>query len=296
MRLIFTFFILCVSSSMMIAQITLNQHFVGKGSYKDTKEGAPQGRSSAAVSSLDAKVPVWYKKDKYGKPEAWVALLSSSYTSLHNTNIPLDMSPKEIFDFNLGLAHVKNRSEKETMIYGMVLTAYSPYVDPFKLKLYNVFPNFFGIYIWQINQNLKLGAGSLVTMFFGYPLPVPFPYIEWKWGDRYKLDIEFVNSPTLNLSMMVSDRVKLSWVNSSKGSTAVQKVDGKKMMINHVYKVTALATTYRYKKTDLSFTAGIDYDRKMKYRERKFKSLFTSKGKNFSPTPYFAFEVRYNLW
>lgn len=295
-KLILSSVIILLSIGKGSAQVTLQFDRLGEGSYKDDNAQRTGGRSSATITDFDAKIPISYKLDENKQARVWMGLLNTKFTSMHTSNLPDNICPKEIFNLHVGIAHIRPMKKNQTLVLGLILSAYSSHANVWKFRSRNIFYNLAGAYIWQLHDNLKVGGGVIVTMFYGYPLPIPFPYVEWKWGSRYKLNLQFINYPNLTISMKAMDNLVLSLTNSSKGSTAVETIDGQKMQFSHSYMISAVEAEMKYKRFDFSASVGVSYNRKTKFRKRQLKSLFKSNKTNYNPTPYFALGVKYNLW
>lgn len=283
-------------ASLAQAQINLRFEQIGKATYKEDGQRT-EGTAAPTVTSIEVMVPLSHRKAENKKLDrAWIGLLNTRFTSLHTRNIRLNTSPTEIFNINFGIGHLRRIKENQMILVGVVLTMYSSQVNPMEFRMRNVFYNIVGAHIWEIHPNLQLGAGAIVTMFFGYPLPIPFPYVKWKWGDKYMLNVQFISSPEIKLSMCPSKNLTLSLDHSLRGSTAVESIDGEKKMFNHSYRVTAVGASYRYQKIDFYSFLGINHNRKMKFRDRKLKSLFKQNDTNFNPSPYLSVGVKYNFY
>lgn len=286
---------LCMTS-LVYGQVNLRFEQVGKATYKEDGERT-EGTAAPTVTSFDAIIPLSHKMGEDKKLDrAWIGLLNTRFTALHTRNIRLNTSPQEIFNINFGIGHLRRIKENQMILVGVVLTMYSSQVNPMEFRSRNIFYNIAGAHIWEIHPNLQLGAGGVITMFFGYPLPIPFPYVKWKWGDKYMLNVQFISSPEIKLSMCPEKNWTLSLEHSLRGSTAVESIEGVKKMFNHSYRVTAVGASYRYQKIDFYSYLGINHSRKMKFRDRKLKSLFRQNSTNFNPSPYLSVGVKYNFY
>lgn len=284
-----------MSNYKALAQIDFRIEQLGRATYKEDGKRT-KGKGSPTVTELKAIVPFKYKKDEKGRAHVWGAVLNTKFTSLHNDHIPLNTSPAEIFNLHFGVGHIRQIKEKQTIMIAAFLSMYSSHANLWEFRSRNIFYSIAGAHIWELHPNLQVGAGGIITMFFGYPLPIPFPYVKWKWGDKYMLNVQFISSPTIKISMMPTPSLCLSLENSLRGSTAVETVEGVKKMFNHSYRLTALEARYKYKKWDFYAIGGITHNRKMKYRDRKLKSMLKSNKTNFNPTPYLSVGVKYNLF
>ena len=278
------------------AQINLRIEQLGETSYKEDGEKTG-GKGAPVVTNLEAMIPLSYKMDENKKLQnAWIGLLNTKFTSLHNKDIPLNTSPSEIFNLHFGIARMHRIKHNQIIVYGLVLSMYSSHANMLQFRSRNIFYNIAGAHIWEIHPNLKIGAGGIITMFFGYPLPIPFPYIEWKWGNKYMLNTQFISNPQIKVSMIPRKDLTLSLEYNIRGATAVESINGVKKMFNHSYKIVAAGVSYRYKKIDFYTYLGVDFDRKIKFRDRKLKSFFRHNDTNFAPSPYLSAGVKYNLY
>lgn len=277
-------------------QIDVRFEQLGKATYKEDGKRT-DGSASPTVTNVEAFVPLSHTLNEDEKLQsAWIGLFRSKFLALHTNKIDFETSPSEVFNLDLGIVRMKRIKSNQMVFLGVVLSMYSSHVNLFEFRSRNIFYSLVGAHIWEINPQLQLGVGGVVTMLFGYPLPVPFPYVKWKWGDRYMFDVQFISSPKVRISIMASQKVVLGLEYNIRGATALETVEGKKKMLNHTYKLATVVGTYKYKMFDIYSHVGVNFGRKMKFRDRKLKSYFRQNDTNFDPSFYMSVGVKYNLY
>lgn len=287
----------CLANALpSFAQVDVRFEQLGKATYKEDGKRT-DGSASPTVTNIEAFVPVAYTINKEQQMEsAWIGILRTKFLALHTREITFETSPSEIFNLDVGIARMKRVRPNQMLFYGLVLSMYSSHANLMEFRSRNIFYNILGAYIWEINPDLKLGVGGIVTMLFGYPLPLPFPYVKWHWGDKYMLNIQFISSPSIRISMMPVKNIAIGLEYNLRAATALETVDGTKKMLNHTYKLATLVGTYKYNNFDFYSHVGINFGRKMKFRDRKLKSYFKHNDTNFDPSFYFSMGVKYNFY
>lgn len=228
-----------------------------------------------------------------GKLRVWSASLSGSYAQLDNKGYEKNIYPDELLGTEVGLQHYRSLNKRWTML---VLLSAGIYTDMEKIDQNDLFVNGGVVFIRKHNAKLSYGIGAVLTNSFGTPMVLPAFLVQWKTGERFKIDVVFPEKVSVSTRLNKLSDLALAFRMQGAAYDVEKRTDGKRLMGYAEMKIGLENTWHLSRKIDFIASGGSMLYSSTSFQEKKLSEMFKSKPEHRLATNYFlSAGVRWNF-
>lgn len=214
-----------------------------------------------------------FRTDSLRRIRSWSATVTGKYSFLDNEGLSVLNNPDEIINGGVMLTHVRTLAPRWNMVatVGVGINAVSDYVRLNSLSLTGGV-----IFMYKVNDGLNVGLGPVITTAYGEPVVIPVPFVTWKSGGRYLLEMNMQGRPEVKISTQVSKSAKLVFMPfDADVFSAMMNVEGdNKVYTNSLFKATFGGSFRLSERWSMDANAGFVYYHKAKLQDRSVKSFW----------------------
>jgi hypothetical protein len=226
-----------------------------------------------------------YKADTAtGKLRSWSVSLSGSYTRLENKDYEKSIYPSELLGTEIGVQHYRSLNKKWTLLGLLSVGMYS---DMERIDYNDLFINGGVVFIKKQNPKLSYGIGAVLTNSFGTPMVLPALVLQWKTGERYKIDVIFPEK--LSISTSLNKQTDLALALRMQGAVydVENRPDNKRLMGLAELKLGLENTWHLGRRVDFIASAGSTLFSNTSFKEKKLSEMFKDRPQHRLATNYF---------
>lgn len=296
---------LCLAalSYSSFAQIELKTEYIGYSRFKTIDERGKktydtESRGSMIAYSGSVNLPLSYKLDKEERPIVWLIQMSGGYTSFSNKlRDEIDLTPSAIGSLELSFAHIRPISKRWFLYASLGVGTYADHINLGKMRARNLMGKGTLLFMVQLRENLRLGAGVLFDSNFGYPMAYPAVYIDWNLRGKFHLN---AGMSGIKAGLSLTNWLNLNADVSISGALAFLKRNDENQMFSHQYITAGLQPEFKIgKKITIPITFGVSASRTAYYQKRDikefFKTMWRDKNPYFKQAPYASIAFRYGF-
>ncbi|NML38202.1 hypothetical protein HHL17_13435 [Chitinophaga sp. G-6-1-13] len=209
-----------------------------------------------------------------GKMRMWNLGVMGTYTSFSNKDYEQHVFPKELFGGEIALQHMRTLNPKWSLM-GMVSVGL--YTDLEKITYEDVFITGGVIFIRKINRKLNLGVGAALTNSFGTPMILPALLVQWRTGNKFRVDINFPEKISVSSSLNKYDDLALAFRFNGGAYDVENRKDGKRLMGYQEMSLGLENTLHLSKKIDFNLAGGTVLLRSVTFRDKKISDIFSTR-------------------
>lgn len=219
-----------------------------------------------------------------GKLRIWSASLSGSYAQLQNKNYEKNIYPEELLSTEIGLQHYRSLNKRWTML---ALLSAGIYTDMEKIDQNDLFVNGGVVFIRKHNVKLSYGIGAVLTNSFGTPMVLPALLVQWKTGERFKIDVVFPEKLSVSTRLNKYADLALAFRMQGAAYDVEKRADGKRLMGYAEMKLGLENTWHLSRKIDFIASGGSMLYSTTSFQEKKLSEMFKTKSEHRLATNYF---------
>lgn len=220
-----------------------------------------------------------------GKMRAWNLGVMGSYTSFSNKDYEGAIFPKELLGTAIALQHVRTLNSRWSL---MAMISGGIFTDMEKIDYNDVFINGGVIFIRKVNPKLNLGIGAALTNSFGTPMVLPAFLVQWRTGNRFKVDINFPENVSVSSALSKYDDLALSFRFNGGAYDVENGKDGKRLMGYQEMSLGLENTLHLTKKIDFNLAGGTVLLRSVTFKDKKLSDIFSEKPQHRLATNLFV--------
>ncbi|SKA32456.1 hypothetical protein SAMN04488128_103669 [Chitinophaga eiseniae] len=209
-----------------------------------------------------------------GKTRIWNLGVMGSYTRFSNKDYEEDIFPKELFGGEIALQHMRSLNPKWSL---MGILSVGLYTDMEKITYEDVFITGGVIFVRKINRKLNLGVGAALTNSFGAPMVLPALLVQWRTGNRFRVDINFPEKLSVSSSLSKYDDLALAFRFNGGAYDVENRKDGKRLMGYQEMSLGLENTLHLSKKIDFNLAGGTVLLRSVTFRDKKISDIFSTR-------------------
>ena len=291
-----------LSLLIMIATTSFAQHiesgYIAQSKYNDNNDNMI-GKGSMQYISGSYTLPLSIKRDKEGGTRMWSATVTGKYATLDNKEGAMLFNPKEIINAGAMITHVCPLSRRWNMvaIAGISLNATPQYIRLQSLAITSGM-----LFMYRVNNNLNIGVGVIGTTAYGELIAIPAPFITWKYGERYKFELNMQGAPEFKISTQINEKLMLTLApfEMQRFSAMINVNNDHKLYVQNIFRTSAGATYRISKHWSLEGKAGYIYHRSTRIKERSFIAFWNDlfdydTRQKFKPWGTVSIGIRYHM-
>lgn len=219
-----------------------------------------------------------------GKLRVWSASLSGSYAQLENKDYEKNIYPDELLGTQIGLQHYRSLNKRWTML---ALLSAGINTDMEKIDQNDLFVNGGVVFIRKHNPKLSYGIGVVLTNSFGMPMVLPAFLVQWKTGERFKIDVVFPEKLSVSTRLNRYADLGLAFRMQGAAYDVEKRTDGKRLMGYAEMKLGLENTWHLSRKIDFIASGGSMLFSTTSFQEKKLSEMFKPKAEHRLATNYF---------
>lgn len=235
----------------------------------------PYGSGNIQIMSGNCNIPLSVKHNAEKQPIVWNTTLRFAYATLENQGQAKELNPDDILNGSLNLTHIRPISKKWNLIASIGGGIYSPTNE---ISAKSILANGGIIFVYDLNRNLKLGAGIGVTNSYGVPMVMPMLYLSWQKTGKYEFKIDMSNGMKVSSSVWLYRMLKLELTALEvDGMSAVVNTGGQSRIYSTVMLRSHLSPSFHFNKhIELYASVGGNWLRGITLSERSMKGFFNA--------------------
>lgn len=236
------------------------------------------GDGNLSLISGRFNLPLSFKMNEKRQPTMWNATLNMKYGILDNDGEARFYNPNKIINSGITFSHIRPINNQWFMIASLGAGIYAPHDY---IRLNSILANGGLVFVYTMRNYLKIGFGGGLTTSFGAPMVMPMVYVSWERKGKYQFNIDFMGRLKVSASTFINPKLKLELVGlEMDGISAVMKINGKSKIYSSTMLKSYLGATFQIDKhMGISVSAGVDWRRTAKLRDRKINELFDFRDK-----------------
>ncbi|HVI47164.1 MAG TPA: DUF6268 family outer membrane beta-barrel protein [Chitinophaga sp.] len=141
------------------------------------------------------------------KVRTWNLNASASYMEFSNKDYEKTIFPEKLLGTQIGLQHYRTLRGRWSLFVAVSAGLYS---DMEKIDYDDIFLNGGVLFIKQKNAHFSYGFGVALTNTFGAPMILPAFMMQWKSGNRFKVDINIPEKLSISTALSRADELALA--------------------------------------------------------------------------------------
>ena len=296
MRFFFLFLATFITTTLF-AQHIESGYFV-QSDYNDSN-GNKIGKGSMQYISGSYTLPLSIKRDAEGGMRMWSATVTGKYATLDNKEGALFFNPEEIINAGAMITHVCPLSKRWNLVAtaGVSLNTALDYV-----RLQSLAVTSGMLFMYRVNKNLNIGVGVVGTTAYGELIVLPAPLITWKYGNRYKFELNMQGTPEFKISTQLNEKLKLTLTpfEMRRFSAMINVNNDHKVYVHNIFG-SSIGASYRVTKHwSVEGRAGYIYYRSTRIQDRSFKAFWNDlfdydTRRKYEPSGCLSLGIRYHM-
>jgi len=219
-----------------------------------------------------------------GKLRVWSASLSGTYAQLDNKDYEKSIFPKELLGTEIGLQHYRSLNKRWTML---ALLSAGINTDMEKIDHNDLFVNGGVVFIKKQNAKFSYGFGAVLTNSFGVPMILPALLVQWKTGERFKVDVVFPEKLSVSTRLNKYADLALAFRMQGAAYDVEKRKDNKRLMGYSEMRIGLENTWHLSRNIDFIASGGSMLYSTTSFQEKKLSEMFKTKAEHRLATNYF---------
>lgn len=286
-----------ITTAPIVAQ-NIEYNLISPSNYK-TPDGITTGEGGVHLLSASHQIPLFVKRDNPKGIKTLTATINAKYAKLQNKDGAKALNPNEIINTGAMLTYVAPIAKRWNIVAtaGASLNAHTSYI-----RLQSIALTGGAIFMYNVNKNLNIGIGAIITTTYGEPVVLPTPFITWKKDGKYSVELNMRGVPELTIATQLNEKTRLALQPfKMEQLSALVNIDGdNKLYSQNILKSTMSVTHRLGNNLSLGAEAGYITYRTARVQERSHKAfwrdLFDSdKRFKFSPSATISVSLKYHF-